>query len=348
MGTSMYDLIENTFFESVIDRNRRLFVDIGVLRHQNGGDDLMGSRRFMEKKLIFEEILKYVKEGVYIVDTDRRITFWNEFAERVTGFAAEEVIGRFCFDNLLGHVDEQGNSLCRNGCPLYHTMQDSQNREALVYLHHKHGHRVPVIVRTFPLSDDGRIIGAIELFSSDTSPTQLMEEIEELKAMAMTDPLTGLANRRMADAFLASKIQELEEFHIPFGVALIDIDDFKEINDSYGHDTGDQVIQMVARSLTGAVRSKDLVVRWGGEEFLIVSAGIDSEQFHQTSERMRMLVETSSVSHEEAAIGVTISIGSVFVDRKASHDQIIRMADQLMYTSKANGKNRVTSATVSP
>lgn len=301
----------------------------------------------MERKLIFEEILKYVKEGVYIVDTDRRITFWNEFAERITGFSAEEVTGRFCFDNLLGHVDDQGTSLCWNGCPLHQTMQDNQNREALVYLHHKQGHRVPVIVRTFPLYDEGRIIGAIELFSNDTSPKQLMKEIEELKALAMTDQLTGLANRRLADAFLTSKIQEVEEFRIPFGVALVDIDNFKSINDTYGHDTGDQVIRMVARSLTGAVNPKDLVVRWGGEEFLIVSAGVDGEQFHQTAELMRMLVETSSVPYNEAAISVTISIGSVFVDQKASQDRIIRMADHLMYRSKAQGKNRVSSAVFS-
>ncbi|MBN2859904.1 MAG: GGDEF domain-containing protein [Sphaerochaetaceae bacterium] len=296
----------------------------------------------MERKLIFEEILKYVKEGVYIVDTNRQITFWNEFAERITGFSAEEVIGRFCFDNILGHVNEQGTSLCRNGCPLHQTMQDSQNREALVYLHHKQGHRVPVIVRTFPLFDVGRIVGAIELFSSDTSPKQLMKEIEELKLMAMTDQLTGLANRRLADVFLTGKIHELEEFRIPFGVSLVDIDDFKVVNDSYGHDTGDQVIRMVARSLTGAVNQKDLVVRWGGEEFLIVSAGVDGEQFHQTAERMRMLVETSSVPYEGAAISVTISIGSVFVDQKTSKDRIIRMADHLMYRSKAQGKNLVT------
>jgi len=117
--------------------------------------------------LAYLEILNNLYEGVYIVDKDRRITFWNKSAEDITGFSADEMQGRSCFNNLLNHVDAEGNSLCLGGCPLHKTILDGMDREAVVYLHHKNGHRVPVVVRTVPLVIEGEIAGAIEIFSNN-------------------------------------------------------------------------------------------------------------------------------------------------------------------------------------
>jgi len=300
----------------------------------------------MENNLIYQEILKYVKEGVYFVDTDRRITFWNNHAEKITGYTAAEVLDRHCYDGILNHVDDQGNHLCWQGCPLHKTMEDGEHREASVYLHHKQGHRVSVMVRTYPMYDAGRLIGAIELFSDEKPPTHLMEEIADLKVLAMTDQLTGLANRRYTESFLNGKLMELEQFNSPFGVALIDIDHFKSVNDTYGHDAGDSALQMVANSLLNAVRSSDLIGRWGGEEFLAVFPVVGGEQLQQIAERMRMLVDASSVQRQGTEIRITISIGAVFVKKSSSKEHIIRMADQLMYRSKSEGRNRITSASL--
>ena len=300
----------------------------------------------MEKSLIYQEVFKYVKEGVYFVDTNRKITFWNNAAEKITGFMAADVLDKYCYNNILNHVDDEGTHLCQQGCPLHRTLEDGHNREASVFLHHKKGHRVHVMVRTYPLHDEDRLIGAIELFSDDKPPMQLMEEIEDLKVLAMTDQLTELANRRYTESFLSGKLLELEEFKTPFGVAMIDIDHFKAVNDTYGHDAGDLTIQMTAKNLVNAVRSSDLVGRWGGEEFLVVFSAVGINQLQQITERMRMLVETSSVQREGSDIRVTISIGSVFVEKPLSKDRIIQMADQLMYQSKLEGRNRITSATL--
>ena len=294
----------------------------------------------MEPNLIYREILKFVKEGVYFVDTNRRITFWNDHAAQITGFSASEVLDKYCFDNILNHVNDEGTQLCKMGCPLHKTIEDGLNREASVYLHHKKGHRIPVMVRTFPLYDDGQLIGAIELFSNQKPSTELLkEDIENLKVLAMTDQLTSLANRRYTQSFLSSKIAELKEFNTPFGVAMVDIDFFKKVNDTYGHDTGDQVIQMTSKSLLNSVQSSDLVGRWGGEEFLVVFSVARIEQLEQIVERMRMLVETSSVQREQTNIQVTVSIGAVFVETPSSKENIIQFSDRLMYQSKEKGRN---------
>lgn len=296
----------------------------------------------MENDVLYEEILKYVREGVYFVDTERKITFWNNHAERITGFTASEVLNRYCYDNILTHVDDDGVQLCKHGCPLHRTIADSYSREAEVYLHHKDGHRVPVTVRTFPLHDQGILVGAIELFSDVKPPTELLKDMEELRVLALTDQLTGLANRRYTESFLAGKLVELEEFGTPFGVALVDIDHFKMINDAHGHDIGDQVITMTAKSLRAAIRSTDLVGRWGGEEFLIVFSAVDMEKLEQMAERMRMLVEASSIQQAEKDVGVTVCIGAVSVERRVNKEQIIRLADKLMYQCKSKGRNQVS------
>lgn len=300
----------------------------------------------MGRNQIYQEVLEYVKEGVYFVDTDRKITFWNKHAEKITGYPAEEVLDKHCYDNILGHVDEEGTQLCLKGCPLHRTMEDGFNREASVYLHHKQGHRVPVMVRTYPLFEEGSLIGAIELFSDEKPPTQLMKELETLKVLAMTDQLTGLANRRYTESFLSNKLAELKEFGTPFGVALVDIDHFKMVNDTYGHDVGDSVIQMTANSLVGAIRSGDLVGRWGGEEFLLVFSAMSSSQLEQAAERMRMLVEASSVYHQGHDVRVTVSIGAALINQPYNKDCIIQTADQLMYQSKSEGRNRISLASL--
>ncbi|MBI9094502.1 MAG: GGDEF domain-containing protein [Sphaerochaeta sp.] len=300
----------------------------------------------MTKDLIYKEILQFIKEGVYFVDTNRKITFWNNYAEEITGFSASEVLDSHCYDNILNHVDDAGSHLCTNGCPLHQTIKDGLNREASVYLHHKDGHRVPVNVRTFPLSDEGKLLGAIELFSEKKTPSELQHDIEELKILAMTDQLTGLSNRRYTENYLSGKLRELEEFQAPFAVALVDIDHFKVVNDTYGHDVGDLAIQMATKSMVNAVRSGDLVSRWGGEEFLVILSSIGNRNLEQISERMRMLVESSSLQVNEKNIQVTISIGLVIVEKPVPKEIIIHMADQLMYQSKQKGRNCISLGTI--
>ena len=95
-----------------------------------------------------DKLLDSLFDGVYFVDLDRRITYWNAGAERISGYLRSEVVGSCCADNLLRHIDTEGHKLCQDGCPLAATMRDGKTRESSVYLHHKFGHRVPVLVRT--------------------------------------------------------------------------------------------------------------------------------------------------------------------------------------------------------
>jgi len=235
-----------------------------------------------------KKLLDNLFDGVYFVDTSRTITYWNKGAERISGFSASEVLGRGCADNLLMHVDDSGTELCLGGCPLASTLKDGLLREAEVYLHHKDGHRVPVSVRIAPiLNEKNDITGAVEIFTNSTAQREIMNEISEMKHMSMLDPLTKLGNRRAVALDFERKIKALKHFKVPFGLLFVDLDAFKKINDAHGHEIGDRVLVMVAKSLTGAVRSVDKVSRWGGDEFLALVPGVDEVRFRAIAERMR-------------------------------------------------------------
>jgi len=104
----------------------------------------------------YHDLLENIQEGVYFTDLDRRITFWNKAAEKITGYKAKNVIGVRCRDNILQHVDDTGLGLCQSLCPLAATMRDGKGREMEAYLHHKKGHRVPVRIRATPLAQRDR------------------------------------------------------------------------------------------------------------------------------------------------------------------------------------------------
>ncbi len=112
-----------------------------------------------------DALLENLSDGIYFVDRERRIMYWNRGAERITGFSAEELLGRRCEDMILNHCDGSGTILCGEKCPLLATIRDGQQREAHLYLHHKDGHRKPVRVCAATIHGaEGEVIGAVETF----------------------------------------------------------------------------------------------------------------------------------------------------------------------------------------
>jgi diguanylate cyclase (GGDEF)-like protein/PAS domain S-box-containing protein len=294
----------------------------------------------------YETLLDNLYDGVYFVDRERRITFWNKAAERITGFTKGEVLGKCCADNLLRHVDNRGNSLCQGACPLSHSLHDGQFRSASVFLHHKNGHRLPVAVGIAPITDtEQKIIGAVEIFRDNSATVAAMEHLKELEDLVYLDGLTKIANRAYLETFIVSKFNELQRLGWSFGVIFVDVDQFKPVNDTFGHQAGDLVLKMVAQTLLKNCRSFDLVGRWGGEEFLCVISKLkDEDEIIVIAERLRALVESSWVTLPDCSLHVTISLGVTLARLPDTPETLIHRADGLMYRSKVAGANRLTYA----
>jgi diguanylate cyclase (GGDEF)-like protein/PAS domain S-box-containing protein len=274
---------------------------------------------------------------------NRRITYWNKGAEKISGYESSEAVGRSCSENLLVHIDDEGVNLCKAGCPLAQTLMDGRERETEAYLQHKDGHRLPVVIRVSPLRDSsGRIVGAVESFSDNSSKAALLQRIDQLQKESLVDQLTGLANRRCIDMKLHSRIDEMRRYGWSCGVLFLDIDNFKIVNDTYGHNVGDGVLMLVARTLSSNLRAHDLLGRYGGEEFVAIITHVDMAQLHSFADRLRLLVENSRHDTEYGTIRVTVSIGATVVRPDDTVEAAIKRADLYMYNSKIGGRNRVS------
>ena len=302
-----------------------------------------GTGAMLKSEPFYKQLLDSLYDGVYFVDRDRRITYWNKGAERISGYRADEVIGKHCSDNVLMHSDMQGNILCLSMCPLAATIVDGRERTNDVFLRHKDGHRVPITVRVAPMVDEqGAIAGGVEIFTDNTPAAVAFERLAELERLAYLDSLTGLANRRYAEITLRSRIEELERYGWLFGVIFIDIDNFKAVNDGYGHVFGDEVLKMVAKTLKNSVRPFDVVSRWGGEEYVVIIANVEGRELLATANRCRALVEQSSLPGDRS-LHITISVGATLARTDDTVETVVKRADRLMYGSKQAGRNCVTS-----
>jgi diguanylate cyclase (GGDEF)-like protein len=257
---------------------------------------------------LFQKVVENLHDGLYIVDINKKISYWNSAAAKISGFRADEVIGSSCSDNILTHVDGEGNQLCFGGCPLDKTIRDGKPREAEVYMHHN----------------------ANSL------------RVKELEKLALLDPLTQLANRSYMEKMIQIRLQEKKRLKVPFGVFFIDIDFFKNINDTYGHDVGDRVLKYIARTFAVHSRPFDVYGRWGGEEFVGIIRNITVNDLVVFGNRLRMLIERSYISIEQRKLHVTVSIGATMVKDEDNVETLIKRADMLMYESKKAGRNRLT------
>ncbi len=289
------------------------------------------------------KVVESLNDGIYYVDRQRRILFWNQGAEKITGYDRKTLIGSHCYDNILRHIDCTGQELCKTDCPLHKTIQDGKTRRKTLYLHHKTGTRVPVYVTISPLFDEeGFLIGAVEVFIDQSDEKEVIEEVNLLKSLAFSDELTNLANRRFAKMNLLEKVNRMQLINESCGLLLVDIDYFKAVNDNYGHPSGDQVLIEVAKTLIQFSRQMDLVARWGGEEFMIIVPKIAGKDLFEIAERLRIAVEENYLEIQGKQLQFTVSIGAVMLALEDSVESWVQKADHQLYQAKRLGRNQVS------
>ncbi|MCU0642349.1 MAG: sensor domain-containing diguanylate cyclase [archaeon] len=278
----------------------------------------------------FKDTVDNLLLGVCFVDCDKKITYWNRGAENLIGLNEKEVMGK-----KFG--------ISKENCPVGLTLGDGEQRESDAFLKHKGGEKIHVKFRVTPIRDvQEKIVGATVMFHDMSKEVILVNKIKELQRTSSYDFLTGLPNRLMFEKALTSRFEEMQRNNREFGLLFLDIDNFKKINDNYGHNVGDLVLQMVAKKLQSTLRPYDTLGRWGGEEFVALIPHVNREQLYAVSSRLRSMVERSSLFTGDIVVKVTLSIGATLSKSDDSIDSLVKRADKLMYMSKTTGKNKVT------
>jgi diguanylate cyclase (GGDEF)-like protein len=193
-------------------------------------------------------------------------------------------------------------------------------------------------VKCKPLPDGGRMLVYADV-------TDLVEQADKLKELATVDGMTGLFNRRHFFSLAEIEWARYQRHWRPMSLLMMDIDQFKSINDQFGHDVGDHVIIQIADICRQEKRKSDVVARFGGEEFLLLLPETDVEEAQSVAERLRRLVEARELSIASRAINTTVSIGVAQADPyMQTLFDLIKMTDQALYAAKNAGRNRVWAA----
>ena len=170
----------------------------------------------------------------------------------------------------------------------------------------------------------------------------LLSYLRRLERLAFRDHLTKLPNRCAIDFALGQQFSALKRYKVPFSVLLVDLDDFKWVNDQYGHPAGDRVLQRVAESLRQCIREADFAGRWGGEEFMVIAPFTDASGLPPLAERIRTHIAKTRVRFNHSVVRVTASIGASACRQNDDARSLIERVDVLLYKSKSCGKDRTT------
>ena len=183
-----------------------------------------------------------------------------------------------------------------------------------------------------------------ELICRVNNTIEAMENINKIANFANRDFLTGVYNRRFFYSDVEEYVQAAEETNEPYAFAMIDIDYFKKINDTYGHDGGDRILKSIAKILNDNTKGSDIVARFGGEEFCVVLKKISQEEAVKFFVNLRAKVAENEVTIKKEKVKVTISIGVSFGNGHCEIDDMLEACDSALYTAKENGRNRVEIA----
>jgi len=298
-------------------------------------------------KTFFNIFLNQVQEGVYCVDKDRRIVFWNKGAEMLTGFERAGIFGKQCPEDISLVTDPEGKPLEADKCPFSASLKDGTIRSADLYINHKDGYRIPVLLRVIPIfREDGEIIGAAGIFTDSAPKVTIPIAIPELERMGLIDSETGITNRKYLEMHLAGRIAEFQKYNLPFGLAYVDVDNFGKITERFGRFNAAKVLRMVARTIHKNIRYFDLIGRWDQDEFLAIFLNIDESRLDIVSNKLRLLIAESYISIETGVLNATVSMGACVVQRYDSIEGLVKRAEQLAMHSKWRGRNKVSMSFV--
>jgi diguanylate cyclase (GGDEF)-like protein/PAS domain S-box-containing protein len=289
-----------------------------------------------EKKLIDN-----MHDAVLFVDVHSTILLWNTGAERLTGVSSGAACGRTFLPSLLDMHNSHLGQIPDEECPVTRTMETGVQSIGRVNIMGRQGHYVAVDLHMVPVRrSDGVLQGATVLLHDASPETSLEEKCQALHAQVAKDPLTQVANRAEFDRMLNNFIAAHQESQLPCSLIMSDIDHFKLINDTHGHQAGDAAIITFAALLKSMCRSGDLVARYGGEEFAILCADCSNASAAQKAE----LIRRSLAELEHTYLGnkiITASFGVTELQPGDTPETMLRRADRALLQAKDQGRNQV-------
>ncbi len=296
----------------------------------------------------FSNIVNNMADAVVVVDSQHNMIFCNESVQRIFGYYNNELIDeniKKLIPSGISYEDEDlVEKFTREGIPadfMSNNEKDGEDSDGQIQGVRKDGNKFSIEVDVMDAS-----IGSTRYYAAivrDVSENKNKEE--ELLKLASTDPLTGAFNRREFKSLAEQEGIRSQRYNRPLAIMMLDIDHFKDLNDTYGHAAGDVGLQTFTAACTSALRNMDILGRWGGEEFVVLLPETEIEGAIVIAERLRQVVEESSFVSGPNKISFTVSIGvAQYKSDETTVDTPLARADEAIYNAKKQGRNRVVRA----
>ena len=300
------------------------------------------------------DMLQTIEVGIVVVDRDYRIHVWNGFMANHSGMSAHKVRERSLFE-VFPDLPEQWikrkiQTVLTLNTRTFTTWEQRpyvfpfRNCRPITgtetYMHQN----VTFSPLTSTTGDVDHVCLLVYDVTETASSSRRMERANaQLEQLSQTDRLTGLLNRGTWETMLASEFERFRRYQNTCSLVLFDIDHFKHVNDTYGHQPGDDVLRKVSQLLRENLRQTDVAGRYGGEEFGVILPETETQGAQTFAERLRARIEQTPVETDAGEISVTISLGVSVIDQSiADHTAWIRAADHALYQSKESGRNQTT------
>lgn len=292
--------------------------------------DITARVRAEKRQALLATALNATHDAVLITDSDTRILFANQAFEKLTGYE--------CDNGHIRQPDLNDENYQNFFAQLRKISQvDKSKRKVLSHFHRDKGLQYIDYTITRIPGEPGEAVHYVSVMKDVTA---FVEREQQLQDQAHSDPLTKLLNRRGGTRQLRECLREAQSSGQPYAVILCDIDNFKQINDQFGHDVGDMVLRHCANVLSQNVRENDAVIRWGGDEFLLVLPGCGLNTAIDLGERIR----TALTAHELPQAGAIRMSFGVSISQSAENPAVLmKRVDQALYTAKRNGRNQVAA-----
>jgi len=292
---------------------------------------------------IYRTVLESLLTGVYLVDRDQKIVFWNDGAERITGYLRQDVVGRSCRGDVLALDEAKNRFVSEAHDAIWAVLRDGKPAVANISVRHKDGHRVLVRLRAVPIRNGhGTVIGAAESFEESLAVSEWDRRHARLAAYGCLDETTGLLKQEFTMSRLRQTLATFENYRIPVSVLAIQLDQTDEFRVMYGPGAVAAIVRAVGHTLEHSLRPTDMLGQGVTTQFLAILPECRESEIQKVAERLRKMVTYAEIQWWGKELTVTASIGGAAVRPGDSAESLAERAEQSLTRSVAAGGNCVT------